>query len=222
MNEPGNKLDWVTSGERRSASEGYTKFVRVMRFILPLVAIALTAVIVLWDEMGARMSKVDQAKFMPEVEQARGEMLNPKFDSTDSEGRPYSITADKATQDQNDPKIMLMQNPESFIKLGQDENMSGRSKSGVYEQEIGKLYLSEAVQLDHSSGYTLQSNELRIDLKTGQAFSDQPVHVEGKMGTIDANGLEADNNSGLVIFKGPATLILVEAGNKLSAGGGTP
>ncbi len=216
------KLDWVTSGERRTASAGYTKFVRAMRFVLPLAAIALTAVIVLWDEMDARVSKAEQEKFLPEVEQARGELLKPQFDSTDSEGRPYTVTAERATQDENNPKIMTMQSPDALIHLSESETMSGKSQNGVYEQEAGKLLLNGAVNLDHSSGYILQSEELRVDLKTGQAFSDLPVHVEGKMGTIDASGLEADNNNGLVIFKGPAKLILVDAGKGLTPGGATP
>lgn len=221
MNDPSGKLDWVTRGERRAAGRGYTRFVRVMRVILPLAAIALTAVIVLWDEMGRQMAKVDQEKFMPEMEEARGELLEPKFDSTDSEGRPYTIIADRARQDDNNPKIMLLQKPDAFIQLGTTETMTGKSQSGVYEQEIGKLFLSQDVQLDHSSGYTLQSNELRVDLKTGEAFSDLPVHVEGEMGTIDASGLEAYNARGLVIFKGPAKLILVDTGSGLSLGGQT-
>lgn len=222
MNDNRGKLDWVTSGERRAASAGYTRFVRAMRFVLPLVAIALTTVIVLWDEMDARVSKVDQQKFMPEIEQARGELLSPQFDSTDSEGRPYTVTAERAVQDKDNPKIMTMEKPDASIQLGESEVMKGKSLNGVYEQEAGKLLLNNAVELDHSSGYILQSDELRIDLKTGQAFSDLPVHVEGKMGTIDAVGLEADNNNGLVIFKGPATLILVETAGTISAGGTTP
>ncbi len=216
------KLDWVTSGERRAASAGYTKFVRAMRFILPLAAIALTTIIVLWDEMGAQVGKVDQQKFMPEVEEARGELLNPQFDSTDSEGRPYTVKAHRAVQDQGNPQIMNMEQPDAYIRLGDSEHMSGKSQSGIYEQEAGKLLLNGAVILNHSSGYVLQSDELRVDLKTGQAFSDLPVHVEGEMGTIDASGLEADNNNGLVTFKGPATLILTQAEKGFLKGGNTP
>lgn len=214
------KLDWVTSGERRGAGAGYTRFVRIMRFALPLAAIALTVVIILWDEMGARMTKLDEQKFLPEVEEARGEMLNPQFDSTDKEGRPFTITAQRATQDDNNPKVMLMDKPEARIDLGPEEILTSQSHQGVYEQEAGKLFLSSDVQLHHSSGYRLHSDELRLDLKTGEAFSDQPVHVEGEMGTIDATGLEAYNARGLIIFKGPATLILTEAGH--TTGGGRP
>lgn len=217
------KLDWITSGERRTAGTGYTRFVRAMRFILPLVAIALTIVIVLWDEMGTRLSEAEQKKFMPEVEEARGEMLNPQFDSVDSEGRPYTVTADKAEQDENNPKVMIMQNPDALIQMNEIEKLSGRAHSGLYEQEAGKLFLSGNVTLNHSAGYVLQGEELRVDLKAGQAFSDLPVHIESKMGTIDALGLEADNKTGAVIFKGPATLVLVNAGDAISTmGGQTP
>lgn len=217
-----SKLDWVTSGERPAASAGYSRFVRAMRFILPLAAIALTTIIVLWDEMGAQVSKVDQQKFMPEVEEARGELLNPQFDSTDNEGRPYTIRAHRAVQDQGNPKIMNMEEPDANILLGENENFSGKSRAGVYEQEAGKLLLNGDVTLNHTSGYILQSDELRVDLKTGQAFSDLPVHVEGQMGTIDASGLEADNNNGLIIFKGPATLVLTQAEKGFLKGEKTP
>lgn len=216
-----DKLDWVTSGERRKVGTAYSRFVRIMRYVLPLAAIALTVVIILWEDMGATVSKVDQARLMPEVEEARGELLNPRFDSTDTDGRPYTVTAARAAQDANNPKVMNMEMPQARIQMNEAETMEGRAQSGVYEQEAGKLYLRGAVQLDHAAGYTLTSDELRVDLKTGQAFSDLPVHVAGDMGTIDALGLEADNERGLVVFKGPAKLVLVEAGN-LSLGGNTP
>lgn len=215
-----DKLDWVTSGERRKAGKAYTRFVRVMRYILPLVAIALTVVIILWEDMGAQVSRGEQARLMPEVEEARGELLKPQFDSTDTQGRPYTVSADRAVLDQANPTAMNLESPHAVIHMDDDASIEGQAQSGVYEQEAGRLFLQGAVELKHSVGYRLQSDELRIDLKAGQAFSDLPVTVEGDMGRIDASGLEADNGRGLLVFKGPAKLILVNAG-RLHPGGGT-
>lgn len=207
-----DKLDWVTSGERRKVGKVYTRYVRIMRYALPLVAIALTVVIVLWEDMGAQVDKASRERLMPEVEEARGELLNPQFDSTDSEGRPYRVSADRAVQDQANQLAMNLEAPQAVIQMDENTAIEGSARAGVYEQEAGRLFLNGTVHLRHGDGYDLESDELRIDLKTGQAFSDLPVRVTGNMGTIDANGLEADNERGLIVFKGPAKLVLVDGG----------
>lgn len=219
MGDPRQTLDWVTSGERRKAGSGYSRFVRVMRFVLPLMAVVLTAVIILWDEMGVHVKQAEQEKFIPEAEQARGELLNPRFDSVDTEGRPFTVTAARAVQDGNNPKIVNLEDPHAEIKIAADELIQGQARQGAYEQEAGRLFLSHAVSLHHNAGYKLESEELRVDLKTGAAFSDLPVHVTGPAGTIEALGLEAYNDRGVLIFQGPARLVLHDAG-QLSLGGG--
>lgn len=212
-----DKLDWVTSGERRKVGKVYTRFVRVMRYVLPLLAIALTIIIILWEDMGSQVDKAGQERLMPEVEEARGELLNPQFDSTDSAGRPYRVSAARATQDQANQRAMKLETPQAIIQMDANTAINGSAQSGVYEQEAGRLFLSGSVHLNHGDGYDLKSEELRVDLKTGQAFSDLPVRVTGGMGTIDARGLEADNERGLIVFKGPAKLVLVDGGH-LSGG----
>lgn len=219
MDEGGGKLDWITSGDRRALSRAYTRFVKAMRVVLPLLAVALTAVIILWREMDGAAVTATQEALMPELEQARGELLEPRFDSTDSSGRPYTITAQRAVQDANNPKVMLLDGPDAIVHMDDTTNLTGRAAHGVYEQEAGRLLLNGAVRFAQSGGYSLESAELRIDLTSGAAYSDLPVHVEGTMGRIDASGLEARNQDGVIIFKGPATLVLTQTDAMMSGGG---
>ena len=74
----------------------------------------------------------------------------------------------------------------------------------------------------HSNGFTLKTEELRIDLATQKAYSGRDVRVEGPEGTIDATGLEGDTESGKMIFTGPAKVILNSDGNFLTPKAKTP
>jgi lipopolysaccharide export system protein LptC len=96
------------------------------------------------------------------------------------------------------------------------DKVDAHADKGLYQQKAQKLNLEGAVVLKHSNGYTLKTEELRVDLASQKTYSGQDVRVEGPGGTIDATGLEGDSNAGVLVFTGPAKVILYSDGKLLS------
>ena len=179
-----------------------------MRFILPLAALALTAIVITWPEMDNKILPVEKSALIPDTNRAQNELLNPRFESVDQNQNPYNVTAERAIQNQQNANLLKLEKPHGSMTMKDGAALNITSDLGSYEKEQEKLFLEKNVTLEHQSGYTLSTEELRVDLKDGQAFSDKDVEIKGDQGTIKAKGLDGDTETEILIFKGPATLTL--------------
>ena len=219
---PGGRLQSLSTRAGGKVGHGYTRFVKAMRIILPLAAVGLLAVVIIWPDMEKRVEPIRREEILPEAENVQNELLQPTFESVDAKGQPYTVNATLATQSRENPDIVHLTQPVGKMTLKEGGWVALEAKNGIYEQRNEKLFLSGAVKMTNDGGYELTSDEMRINLRTNEAFSDKDVDVQGPDATIDATGMEAFSNTGLLIFKGPAKMILTNAGDSLSLGGATP
>ena len=217
------RLAQLSVGGDRTASvnPGYSRFIRKLRFILPLVALGMTVVVLTWDEAGQRMTPMKKEDLIPASENIQNELLKPVFNSVDEKNQPYTITADRAVQDRQNPDIVELDKPSGTLKQTGGDTLEATAARGIYEQKSQKLNLNGDVEIDYSDGYKLSTEELRLDLETQKAYSGQNVHVEGPSGTLEATGLDGDAETGAVIFTGPAKVILQSGGKALLPAGST-
>ena len=219
-NRPRELLEELNvTGQKASVSRGYTRFIKYMRFILPLAALALIAVVIAWPEMEDKIVIVQKNEIIPEsqTEIGENELLNPHFTTTDAQQQPVNVTAARALQNQENPDLVKLEKPNADLKMKDGSNVQIESLQGTYEQKTEKLFLQDEVKIRHESGYVLEAEELRVDMKTREAFSDKTVHVNGPEAKVVATGLEGNVENGILIFKGPATLTLTPADKPATA-----
>lgn len=213
--EPDNRLSGLSTAQGRSTrvNHGYSRFIRSMRIILPLIAVGLTVVILTWEDAGRKVEPLKKEELVPQSANIQNELLKPVYNSVDSNNQPFTVTADLATQDRSNPDLLNLQEPRAELSQNDGSKLNADAKTGLYEQKTQKLNLEGDVHLIHSDGYTLTTEELRVDIPAQKAFSGRDVRVEGPAGTIDAKGLEGDGASGVLIFTGPARVVLNSEGN---------
>ena len=197
---------------RVSHSSAYTYFVKAMRLALPVVAIAIVAIVMAWPKMETAITPVTPESLAENQRPAtQNELINPRFEGVDSKNNPYALTATRAVQSAQNPDILLLDMPIGDVSLGNDEKLAVTANKGNYRQKAGVLYLDGDVKLKHSNGYDMNTTRLMIDTQARETRTDQPVKISGPAGTIDATGFDARNNEGIIIFTGPAILILKES-----------
>lgn len=209
-NERLERLSRHTQAPPAQVNTRYSKFVRHMRLMLPIVALVIIAVLFAWPNM--------KTQNIPSVENeqekqtsGRKELINPVFESVDSKNQPYKVIAKKAIQGETDDNLIILEEPIGNIKLSSGEVLDIKSKNGAYKQDSQRLFLEGTVELLYDSKYKLETTELDIDMKASQAWSEKDVRATGPMGVLDAKGLEARNEEGILIFAGPAKLVLEES-----------
>ena len=168
---------------------------------------AIVAVLMTWKDDQAPLAPVPREKVSPQTV-SQNELINPKFQSEDANAQPYTITADKATQNAADMDTILLQKPVADMTLKSGDTVSLKAVNGSYKQGAKTLDLNGQVEVHHNSGYVITTEKMNIDV-TGQTIESQtPVTGHGPAADITATGLSVDGTAKTVIFKGPATLIL--------------
>lgn len=195
----------------------YTKFVRSMRIALPLVAMVIVVFLIVLSDDSKDVVKAPPAKeeVLKQSSIGRNELLDPRFDTFDQDGRPYAITAERAFQTMDNSDIIYLEKPVADSTLNDGAWVALESVAGTYDQINQLLLLEGNVKLFHDAGYTLITDKFDIDLKENKATSTVDVNGHGPVGTIQSKGMIANGASNKLIFTGPAKLVLHDTNNLL-------
>ena len=144
------------------------------------------------------------AQHLPDIDSAR--MQAPHYRGVDERGRPYTITAESASQP--GPQRVDLVRPKADIVMEGGAWVYAQSHAGEYIQHAGQLDLSGNVSLYRSDGMTLHTDAAAIEIKAGAVASNALTHVEGPFGTIDSHGFVLLDRGSVIQFTGPAHMVV--------------
>jgi lipopolysaccharide export system protein LptC len=199
-----SRTEWATQ-RRASATEvlRYSRFVVIMKRILPLAAAALVAAVVAYS---LQSRQPDQAKVT--LTFARYGIVNndlamvkPKLTGTDSSGNPFVVTADKAVQSAHDPNKALLDNVEADLTLRDGNWLNATAPHGLLDaphatdQKCAKTTCSANQTLDmwgpiavfSDNGYEVHTTVAHADFGNGIVRGDKFVRGQGPMGSFYAD-----------------------------------
>ncbi len=190
-----------------------SRFVNGLKLSLLLAAAALTAVV-------AVLVSGDKDTGIPlEFSRITGlggdkqTMHDPRFVGTDKHGRPYTLTADSATQDARNQRLILLNNLRAEMRKDEDQEMRAHSRQALFNQEKMTLVLLGPVTFWTSMGYELETKGAIIDLKQNTAQSTAPISGLGPMGQIDAQQMRVEQNGERVFFEKRVRVIITDTGD---------
>ncbi len=208
----GRRPDAGRQPPRLSLTNRYSVFVGFMKVLLPATAAALMLLVVAWpqfviEEEGFRLSV---SKLAPDQAESLT-MLNARFEGLDERNRPYAVTADIATQSENDTDLVTLERPKADITLEDGAWLALTAKSGEYHKEAQVLDLTGSVNLFHDKGFELRTESARVRLDEGMAEGAQPVEGQGSIGTIQAEGFRVLDRGARIFFLGRSHLVIERA-----------
>jgi lipopolysaccharide export system protein LptC len=195
--------------ERPGYNPLYGRFVGITKVLLPTIATAIIALIVVWPELHDQdnrfhlgPAKIDKS----EAENLR--MVNARFTGNDASKRPFTITADSADQANAKSPVIALDAPKADIELSNGAWVALTAASGSFNRERQILELTGGVNLYHDSGYEFETASAVFDLAAGDATGTEPVSGQGPFGQLHAAGFHIYNRGERVVFTGPSKLIL--------------
>ena len=180
--------------------------ITVTKWVLPVGALALLALIALWPEIDRATSRARLAMNQASGELDGGKLINARYKGVDEKGRPYTVTA--ATARQVDPERVVLTMPKGDITLENGTWLMLTAKDGTFLQHLNQLDLVNDVTLYRDDGTTMHTASASIDMKAGAAAGSEPTHVEGPFGTLDAQGFTVSDKGAAIDFPGPAHVVL--------------
>jgi lipopolysaccharide export system protein LptC len=183
-------------------------YVACVKRLLPLGALLLLSVVILWPEISrhnpARVSYRLATGSMDAADQ--GSMAKAHYEGIDQSGSPYTMTADEAVQ--TDADTVLLTKPAGDMTMKSGSWIMVQSLNGIYHAHAQHLDLSNHVVLYRDDGTTVRTSKAHVDLKAGTASGHEVVNADGPFGTLDAHGFNITDRGSRLHFTGPAKLVL--------------
>jgi lipopolysaccharide export system protein LptC len=182
------------------------RFIQGMKFALPLMAVLLLGLLLLWPNLGGndgRLSFRRGPTLVPEALQ----LVAPRFQGIDELGRPYTITARIGRQVGRD-EVMLLDRPRADILMNDGAWIYLEADNGRYDRPERHLDLEDNVRLFHSDGMMFRTGAAAVQIGQGNAEGDRPTQAQGAFGTIESEGFRLRDRGAVMVFTGKAHAVL--------------
>ena len=194
---------------RLSSHNNYSRFVGVMKLLLPALAVALLLLVALWPQLDTTNDRLGLDLSELSIEQPDNlSMLNARFSGFDGKNQPFVITADVANQAPENENLVTLELPKADITLDDGTWLALMAREGLYDRDVETLDLIGQVGFYHDAGFELHTESARIDLAAGMASGGDPVAGHGFFGEIEAAGFQMFERGERILFTGPSRLLV--------------
>jgi lipopolysaccharide export system protein LptC len=187
----------------------YSRFVQMMKFILPAVALALVILVIAWPYLQSNdLSFRLNFAALNAGQTEDPSMVNPRFLGIDKDNQAYSITADLARKLTEKDADVELEMPKADIALEDGTWLVLTAENGIFKRLKKTLDLTGAVNLFHDSGFEFRTAKAQIDLESGTATGNVAVRGQGPFGDIYAEGFRLTEKGKTILFTGKSKLII--------------
>jgi len=206
---PGSPLPPQPPAPRWSGRSGYSSFVTFLKTTLPFLAICLVGLLVFWQDLvpNPRLLGPDISNLSPEMAKNLA-MVRPRYEGIDENGRPYSVTAEQATQADGSQDVILLQSLAADMTMEDGAWLALTARNGRYNRKSEWLYLDGEVNLFHDQGFEMRAPNADIDLRRGVASGKAGVEGQGPQGQLEAEGFQFLDQGKVIIFTGKSHLLV--------------
>jgi lipopolysaccharide export system protein LptC len=193
-----------------AAAMRHSRRVRAYRRLIPLICVGLVVGPMLWSIVAPlARTNANVTVGAVSISGTRIRMDAPKLSGFNKDQRGYEVTARDAVQDLKTPSVVelnqlagrMEQEPNSFLRV--------TAIWGRFDQTIDKLDLKGEVRVRSDKGHEADLRSARVDTKSGDIDSREPVEVRSKTGTINADSMILRENGKYVMFEGRVRSVFV-------------
>lgn len=205
---------------RYSLANSYSLFVGFMKLALPAIGIGLLLLIVIWPQFMQEGRLAIESLEVTEQDLTSRKMLNPRYESYDSDERPFNITADLAEQDPQRNALINLTAPKARLQMDSGKWVSVDAPKGTYNEKNEIIRLDGGVNLLHDDGMTIDTQKAMVDVKNGVAESNTATTGVSDKGTLEGEGFRIVDEGRVIILKGKSKVVLYEQTSDSPASGG--
>lgn len=191
-----------------------------MKVALPLLALVLVGLVMMLPQLESTQKKL-QGSIKAQIKAQDLEnlyMVKARYLGTDEKSRSYTLTAESARQVSTTSDLIALEGPKAKITLKDKTKITMRANAGAFYKNKKLLVLFGDVNITHSNGYTVKTNEMEINMTKGTARGTKPIRAFGPLGTLSAAGFRILGNGKRVLFTGKARLTINITDERLKLG----
>ena len=182
------------------AAQRHSVRVRVLKTALPVAAIIVGAVFS-WYTFLATPNTPVKVEVNNGGEGGKLVMTSPHLNGYTTDNRPYSMTAEKATQDAKNSGAISLEGISAKLPVGENGVATVEATSGIYDNANGRLQLDKDFTVATDDGLRAVLRSADINLKSGQITTDKPVDIRSGNTHILADSMQVKDNGKVLIFE---------------------
>ncbi|MEL7303700.1 MAG: LPS export ABC transporter periplasmic protein LptC, partial [Pseudomonadota bacterium] len=187
------------------AARRNTAFVKFMRTALPVAALGLCSLYVVFLQSNLRIAADvgDDGTLSFELPSASSKgvaMRNPRYEGFNKDGSQYVVTAKTATSDFQAKGPIALEAINGKITEPNRTVTTIAATRGTYDQASGQLSLRDGIEIESTSGLAAKLSTAQIDPKQGSVVSDQTVEVTLPSGVIVGRTMTLSQKAETVLF----------------------
>lgn len=199
--------DWRRKQERRMTR--HSRFVVMMKVLLPSLAALLIGLIILWPQLNAQkegfaLEAADAMQIGLPEEQA---MVNPRFFSVDQSGQPFNMTADEAFEMEGETRRVRLNGVRADVSAKNGRWYALDAQTAVYTQETDMLNLTGQVNVYTDEGYELETTQASVSVLTHDISGDERTMVRGSDGYAVSEGFSVTDEGKVIKLTGKTRMI---------------
>jgi lipopolysaccharide export system protein LptC len=199
----------AASMRQRSHNAVYSRFVSLLKIVLPATAVVLAALVLFWPQLNPLDSRFRLRAVQVSIDDLENlRMVSPRVTGTDSKNQPYTLTASVATQAAGGSDVTELANPKGDISLNDGSWIALTAKQGEYNKQTRILNLWDHVNVFHDAGYEMKTERAQADLGAGSVSGDDPVEGQGPDSSLRGQGFRIYNKGAQIFVTGKSRLML--------------
>lgn len=189
------------------AAHRHSGIVRALRWVLPAVvvlaggAFAATLYMSPATTSTASLGKID-------LDTNSLVMDAPKVSGFTNSKRAYELSAEKATQSLQNPKVVTLEKIDATLGLDGTDKATVSAKAGVYDSDAETLKLKDGIRIETSMGYQANLKEAEVNLRTNAMQSSEPVEIKLIDGMIHGNTVEISEGGKRIVFSNGVSMTM--------------
>jgi len=174
--------------------------VQILKRMLPIVGVlAIVVIIGSLFFSGSNLPSVDIGSLR--LEEGKLVMDSPELSGTDSNKRPYSMTATRAVQNTDKPDRIALEDIQAQLPLNDEQTAKITAGTGVYDAGEKTLELGGNIAVDTDDGMKIRMIDAQIDIETGRMQTNSPVEVDTGRANVKSDSLIVEDNGKMIIFE---------------------
>jgi lipopolysaccharide export system protein LptC len=189
----------------------HSRKVRFLRRFIPVACVAGLVGPIAWGVISPFARSIPDVKVGAiSVSGSKITMESPRLSGFKKDQKSYEVTAFEAIQDIKQPTVIELN--KLTARMEQEKNSFARLTSdwGKMDQTAERLDLKGNVRVRTDNGYEVDMLSARVNMKTGDVVSTEPVVVRSQTGTISADQVEVKDNGKHTIFEGRVRSIFIQ------------
>lgn len=196
---------WQLRRERIGDVTRYSRFVGVMKVVLPAIATMLLALVIIYSVIGRSNDNVTVSMTAMDAVENDKQMVKPRLTGTDGKGQAFTVTASAVGQEigaSPDKSLMTLFDVESDLVMENKSWTKVEAKRGLLDGKAKKLTLTGAINIYSDMGYECHTDEALYDIAKGELTGARPIECQGPLGVIHGNGFEGLKEAGRLKLTG--------------------